>query len=165
MGLEDEKYVSVTAFRRSGAAVTTPTWVVPLERGRFGFWTSSATGKAKRLRTNPKVTVQPCDVRGRVKPGTAALGATAELVSSGPDFDAIQTRVKAKYGIMVPISNLFNTLGRRPRCRAHARAVSRRCGIEGREVGLPLLYGGRAPGRPGHPPAVAPDLGPAGPAR
>lgn len=111
MGLEDEKYLSVTTFRRSGAAVTTPTWVVPLERGRFGFWTSSATGKAKRMRANPRVTVQPCDARGRVKPGTAALGATAELVSSGPDFEAIQTRVRAKYGIMVPISNLFNKIG------------------------------------------------------
>ena len=33
------------------------------------------------------------------------------LVSSGPEFDAIQAKVKAKYGVMVPISRFFNTLG------------------------------------------------------
>jgi hypothetical protein len=36
---------------------------------------------------------------------------TAELVTSGPDFDAIQRKVRAKYGVMVPVSRFFNTLG------------------------------------------------------
>jgi hypothetical protein len=37
--------------------------------------------------------------------------ATAVLVESGPDFEAIQRQIKAKYGVMVPISRFFNTIG------------------------------------------------------
>ena len=34
----------------------------------------------------------------------------AELVTSGPDFEAITSKVKAKYGVMVPIMRLVNSL-------------------------------------------------------
>lgn len=111
MALADEKYVSFATVRKTGEPVATATWIVPLDGGRVGFWTSSASGKAKRLRNNPRVTLQPSDGRGRVKPSTPPVTATAVLVSSGPDFDAIQSKVRAKYGIMVPISRFFNTLG------------------------------------------------------
>ena len=36
MTLSGEKYVSATTYRRSGAAVPTATWIVPLDGGRFG---------------------------------------------------------------------------------------------------------------------------------
>ncbi|HEV2885716.1 MAG TPA: PPOX class F420-dependent oxidoreductase [Jatrophihabitans sp.] len=111
MALTDEKYVSVTTYRKSGDAVSTATWIVALEGGRFGFWTSSRSGKYKRLRNNPAITVQPSDARGRVKSGSSPVAGTAELVSSGPDFDAIQRQVPAKYGVMVPVSKLGNRLG------------------------------------------------------
>lgn len=111
MTLSEEKYVSATTYRRSGAAVPTATWIVPLDGGRFGFWTSSRSGKYKRLRNNPAITVQPSDARGRVKSGSAPTSGNAELVSSGADFDAIQRQVRAKYGVQVPISKFFNTVG------------------------------------------------------
>jgi PPOX class probable F420-dependent enzyme len=111
MTIADEKYVSFTTFRKSGAAVAAPVWIVELDGGRMGFWTSSASGKAKRLRNNASVTLQPCDQRGRVKDGAATVTASATTIASGADFDAIQTKVRAKYGVMVPISRLFNTLG------------------------------------------------------
>ncbi|MGC1568069.1 MAG: hypothetical protein WA794_18835, partial [Trebonia sp.] len=66
--------------------------------------------KAKRLRNNPSMTLQPSDVRGRVKAGTTPVTGTVELVTSGPDFKAITSRVKAKYGLMVPISRLMDRL-------------------------------------------------------
>jgi PPOX class probable F420-dependent enzyme len=111
MTLAEEKYVAVTTFRKNGAAVSTPTWIVPLDDGRVGFWTSSASGKYKRLRNNPTLTVQPSDARGRVKAGSAPVAGTAELVSAGTDFEAIQRKIRAKYGVMVGISKFFNTLG------------------------------------------------------
>jgi PPOX class probable F420-dependent enzyme len=111
MTISDEKYVATTTFRRSGAAVPTPTWIVPLDDGRVGFWTSSASGKYQRLGRNPQITLQPADARGRVKAGSAPAPGTAELVTSGPDFDAIQARVRAKYGFMVAMSRFFNTVG------------------------------------------------------
>ena len=77
--ISQEKYVSVVAtFRKTGVAVETATWIVPLDGGRVGLLTSSASGKAKRLRNNPTVTLQPSDVRGRVKAATTPV--TAPLI-------------------------------------------------------------------------------------
>jgi hypothetical protein len=42
---------------------------------------------------------------------TALHSGHERLVTSGPDYDAIQSKVRAKYRAMVPISRLFNTLG------------------------------------------------------
>jgi PPOX class probable F420-dependent enzyme len=111
MAISDEKFVASTTFRKSGAAVPTPTWIVPLDDDRVAFWTSSASGKCKRLLRNPRITLQPCDARGRLKDGSAPVEGTAELVTSGADFDAIQARIRAEYGFMVPMSRLFNAIG------------------------------------------------------
>jgi PPOX class probable F420-dependent enzyme len=111
MTLSEEKFVATTTFRRSGAAVSTATWIVPMDDDRVRFWTSSRSGKYKRLRNNPSITLQPADSRGRVKAGSPPVAGTAELVTTGADFDAIQAKVRAKYGFMVSMSRLFNTLG------------------------------------------------------
>ncbi|MGH9029513.1 MAG: PPOX class F420-dependent oxidoreductase [Acidimicrobiales bacterium] len=108
--ISQEKYVSVTTLRKSGVAVQTATWIVPLDGGRVGILTSSASGKAKRLRNNPSVTLQPSDVRGRIKAGTTPVTGTVELVTSGPDFEAITSKMKAKYGMMVAIMRLVDSL-------------------------------------------------------
>ena len=111
MGISDEKYVATTTFRRSGTPVPTPTWIVALDGDRVGFWTSSKSGKYKRLRNNPRILLQAADARGRVKAGSRPADGTVQLVTSGADFDAIQQRVRAKYGVMVSMSKFFNTLG------------------------------------------------------
>jgi uncharacterized protein len=108
--ISQEKYVSVATFRKTGVAVATATWIVPLNGGQVGVLTSSASGKAKRLRNNPSVTLQPSDVQGRVKAGTTPVTGTVELVTSGPDFETITSRVKAKYGLMVPIMRLVDSV-------------------------------------------------------
>jgi PPOX class probable F420-dependent enzyme len=111
MAISDEKYVSSTTFRKSGTPVSTATWIVGLDGGRVGFWTSSKSGKYKRLRNNPRITLQPSDGRGKVKAGTAPVEGTVNLSASGPDFDAVQSKVRAKYGLMVQVSHIFNTIG------------------------------------------------------
>jgi PPOX class probable F420-dependent enzyme len=111
MTLSDEKYVATTTYRKSGAAVPTTTWIIGLDGARVGFWTSSSSGKYKRLRNSPRIVIQPADARGRVKAGSQSSEGTAELVSAGADFDAIQRGIRAKYGVMVPVSKFFNTLG------------------------------------------------------
>ena len=111
MTISDEKYIAATTYRKTGAAVPTPTWIVALDGDRVGFWTSSASGKYKRLRNDPRIALQPSDARGRVKAGSQPAEGTAELVITGADFDAIQRAVRAKYGVMVPVSRFFNTLG------------------------------------------------------
>ena len=53
--LDDEKYILLTTFRRDGTPVSTPVWAVDLGDARIGFWTSSGSGKAKRLAHTDRV--------------------------------------------------------------------------------------------------------------
>src|SRR5438105_12413300 len=110
MALGDEKYMLLTTFKRGGAPVSSPVWVVPLDGGTVGFYTSSGSGKAKRLAHTARVTVQPCDARGKVKPASLPVEGTARVVS-GPELEAIRAKVVAKYGVMTKIAGFFNTLG------------------------------------------------------
>ena len=109
MTLADEKYMLLTTFRRDGRAVATTVWVVPLDGGEVGFWTSSGSGKAKRLAHTSRVTVQPCNGRGRVKQGSTVVEASARLVE-GPELETIRQRVVAKYGFATKITKTLGTL-------------------------------------------------------
>ncbi len=99
----------LTTFRRDGTPVSTPVWVVALDGDAVGFWTSSGSGKAKRLAHTARVTVQPCDGRGRVKRGSAVTEATARVVS-GSELETIRERVIAKYGFMTKITKALGTI-------------------------------------------------------
>ena len=100
----------LTTFRRDGTPVSTPVWVVGIDDATVGFWTSSGSGKAKRLAHTDRVSVQPCDARGRVKEGSAKREATARMVSGG-ELDAIRERVVAKYGFQTKITKVLGTIG------------------------------------------------------
>jgi len=110
MALADEKYLLLTTFKRDGNAVATPVWAIALDDGKIGFWTSSGSGKAKRLAHTAKVTVQPCDARGKVKDGTSPASGTAKLVT-GPELEGIRAKVVAKYGFMTKITKFLGTIG------------------------------------------------------
>lgn len=111
MALADEKYVAFTTFKRDGTAVTSPVWLVALSGDRYGFWTSSTSGKVKRLRNGGKVAVQPCNSRGKVTEGSSPTDGTAELVTSGAAFDEIGTKIAAKYGFMVKVTRFLSKVG------------------------------------------------------
>jgi PPOX class probable F420-dependent enzyme len=110
MALSDEKCMAFTTYRKSGDAVTTPVWVVPVSDGRVAFWTAMGSGKTKRLKNNPKVTVQPCSYTGKIKSGTTPVGGTAEMVQSGPLFDEVHETVHRKYGFMTYLTRTIATL-------------------------------------------------------
>ncbi|HAP78496.1 MAG TPA: PPOX class F420-dependent oxidoreductase [Acidimicrobiaceae bacterium] len=109
MGIADETYVLLTTFRRNGDAVPTPVWIVGLPDGSAGFTTELDSGKVKRIRNNPKVTLQPCDMRGKVKEGSAVVEATAEVLvgeAAHPIRDAIRNRHKLMTS-MFKVTDLF----------------------------------------------------------
>jgi uncharacterized protein len=110
MALQDERYMLLTTFRRDGTPVATPVWVTPYDEHSVAFWTSSGSGKAKRLAHTQRVTVQPCDARGRVKKGTAPTEASARVVN-GEELEAIRRRVIEKYGFQTKITKLLGTIG------------------------------------------------------
>jgi uncharacterized protein len=108
VSLGDERYMLFTTFRRDGTPVSSPVWVVPIGEDTVGFWTSSESGKAKRLAHTDRVTVQPCNGRGVVKPGTSPMDATAHLVV-GAEFEEIRSKVVTKYGAMTKIAKWMGT--------------------------------------------------------
>ena len=96
-----EKYVSLVTFRRDGRAVATPVWFAAVG-DEFGVITETNVGKVKRIRNNPRVTVQVCDFSGNVVPAgdpkaQPLLNATARLVTGA---EAVQVRkaIAKKYG-------------------------------------------------------------------
>jgi uncharacterized protein len=92
-----ERYISITTFRRDGSPVATPVWVVA-ESGRLYVWTGAQTGKAKRIRNHPAVTVAPCTLRGT--PTGPAVPAIAQIVPSSSRTQ-VWPLFLAKYGIQV----------------------------------------------------------------
>jgi PPOX class probable F420-dependent enzyme len=105
-----EKYVSLTTYKRDGTPVSSPVWCAPLEGATFGFWTSSGSGKAKRLAHTAEVLVQPCNGRGKVKEGTSPEAGTARVVS-GEELAQIRTRIVAKYGFFTKVTKFLNSIG------------------------------------------------------
>jgi PPOX class probable F420-dependent enzyme len=89
------RYVSLTTYRRDGTPVVTPVWVVR-DGDHLAVWTNVKTGKVKRVRRNPAVTLAPCTFRGRLlgepAPGHASLMAQAETVE-------LLRLIRRKYGI------------------------------------------------------------------
>jgi PPOX class probable F420-dependent enzyme len=100
----------LTTFRRDGTAVATPVWLTPLDGDDVGFYTSSASGKVKRLAHTDRVTVQPCDARGRVRQGTSPIDARARVVA-GPELERIRAGIVAKYGFMTKVAKVGAKLG------------------------------------------------------
>jgi PPOX class probable F420-dependent enzyme len=70
--IHDQKYISLTTFRKSGVGVATPVWFGE-QHGKLYVMTRSDMGKTKRIRNNSQVRVAPCTIRGRV---------------TGPEFQA-----------------------------------------------------------------------------
>ena len=63
--IQGQKYISLTTFRRNGAAVATPVWFGD-DGNKLYVMTRSDSGKYKRLRNNPLAEVAPCNVRGKI---------------------------------------------------------------------------------------------------
>ena len=63
--IHEQKYISLATFRKSGVAVYTPIWFAE-ENDKLYFMTSSKSGKYKRIRNNPRVTIAPCTIRGKI---------------------------------------------------------------------------------------------------
>jgi len=63
--LAGKKYLSLTTFRKNGAAVQTPIWFAEGD-GKLYFMTRNDSWKYKRIRNNPELMLAPCSVRGKI---------------------------------------------------------------------------------------------------
>jgi PPOX class probable F420-dependent enzyme len=109
--LENQKYISLTTYRRNGLKVPTPVWFVQRD-GRVYVWTISTSGKVKRLRNNPNVALAPC------KMGGETLGPYVEGVATMSEDDSSEELNKAfgsKYGLLFAVDRIVTRLSRRKR--------------------------------------------------
>ena len=91
--IHGQKYLSLATFRKSGVPVYTPIWFAE-ENGRLYFMTGSKLGKYKRIRNNPKVTIAPCTIRGKITGPESP--ATARIL--GPEeYQRVRRLINAKY--------------------------------------------------------------------
>lgn len=96
--ISNEKYVSLTTYRKNGEAKPSAVWIVDAGDGKVGFCTASSSWKVKRLANDPNVTLSPSDSKGNVADGATVVSGTA--VASAEDFDRVWALIIAKYGVM-----------------------------------------------------------------
>lgn len=109
MPLPTSEYVSLTTFRRTGVPVSTPVWAAPLGESLI-VWTRADSGKVKRLRHTARVTVAPCDVRGR--PRGPAVDGVAEFVAAD-DRPRALAALRRSYGLRFTVGNATSRLWHR----------------------------------------------------
>jgi len=103
--LENQKYISLTTFRRTGARVATPVWFVQLQNTLY-IYTDAAAGKVKRIRNNPQVQLASCTMLGKVK-GPLITG-VARIVTDPQEQVRAEAALNAKYWIARRLLSLLN---------------------------------------------------------
>src|SRR5215470_11459462 len=91
--IHGQKYLDLATFRKSGIAVHTPIWFAE-ENGRLYFMTGSKLGKYKRIRNNPRVTVAPCTMLGKII--GPEFPASARILAS-EESGRVRRLINAKY--------------------------------------------------------------------
>jgi PPOX class probable F420-dependent enzyme len=92
--LADERYVSLTTFKRDGTPVSTPVWVAGHD-GRLLVWTAADSWKVKRIRHDSRVRLAPCTASGKIR--GEAIDAEAEILA---DTALVQQLERRKYWFM-----------------------------------------------------------------
>jgi PPOX class probable F420-dependent enzyme len=115
------KFMSLSTFRKSGERVWTPVWVA-----RDGDWlvvsTPRDSGKVKRIRNDPRVTMVPCTRFGQTDPGAQPVPGRADIVMDDPKRTRLAGVIRRKYRVEFPIIiTLERLLHRRSRDRVILR--------------------------------------------
>jgi uncharacterized protein len=93
--LEGHRYVSMVTYRRSGEGVPTTVWFALVD-GKAYVFTGVQTGKAKRIRNNPRVTLTSSNFIGRPR-AQSSVEAEARLMERDEEELADRT-IDEKYG-------------------------------------------------------------------
>ncbi|AFU03254.1 PPOX class F420-dependent oxidoreductase [Nocardia brasiliensis] len=102
------EYVLLTTYRKDGTPVGTAVWAVA-DGDKLYVWTVTDSWKVKRLRRNPAVTVQPCNVAGKTR-GEIVEGTGRILDPAGTE--RVRKLLMRKYWLMGPITILGSNLRR-----------------------------------------------------
>jgi PPOX class probable F420-dependent enzyme len=94
---DNQKYLNLETFRKTGVGVKTPVWFV--QDGEVLFVrTGSNSGKVKRIRNNGNVKIAPCKMDGR--PLGDWVAAIAREVADPEIEQKIDKLLDKKYGLL-----------------------------------------------------------------
>ena len=110
--MDNVKYISLVTFRMSGERVPTAVWFAKFgdDPNTYGVITETNAGKVKRIRQNPKIEVQVCDIKGKVTAGAKTYFGTAHLVT-GSQAVAVRKAIAKRYGITYRLFAIYNVAG------------------------------------------------------
>jgi PPOX class probable F420-dependent enzyme len=105
--LDQQKFLNLETFRKSGMGVKTPVWFV--QDGSVLFVRTIAnSGKVKRVRNNAQVNIAPCKADGVLLGGW--LSATAREVTDSATNKKVDRLLDKKYGLMKMMFALASAL-------------------------------------------------------
>ncbi|MEW6212577.1 MAG: PPOX class F420-dependent oxidoreductase [Acidobacteriota bacterium] len=109
--LAGEKYISLESYKRAGDGVRTPVWFA-VGDGVIYIYSLANAGKVKRIRNNPRVSIAPCTIGGRIT--GQWIEAEARIVEG--DEDALgHELLRKKYGWSKRLGDFFSRLRKRER--------------------------------------------------
>lgn len=117
----DERFVSLTTFRRSGEPVATPVWVAR-DGAHLLVTTPEGSGKVKRLRHTSRVELRPCSRTGKVGDGAPTMHGDAVI-----EAEDRPAGFRRKYGLEYRVFMLVERLaarGNKPRVLLRIRPVT-----------------------------------------
>jgi uncharacterized protein len=114
--LQGQKYLNLETFRKNGQGVRTPVWFAGEPEQslpeKLYVYSTSDSGKAKRIRNNGRVQVAPCDVRGKLL--GEWIEARAEIVT-GEEADHGMKLLNKKYFPWRQLLDFFSFFSRNKR--------------------------------------------------
>ncbi len=107
MQFENQKYINLETFRKSGKGVKTPVWFAK-EGESFYVWTQANSGKAKRIRRAGGVKITPSTASG--EPVGEWVDAYASANTSDEAIQHVTGLMKKKYGLSFAMFRLMGRL-------------------------------------------------------
>jgi PPOX class probable F420-dependent enzyme len=96
LALGDEAFVSLTTFRKSGAAVSTPVWIAR-DGDQLIVTTPAESGKVKRLRNNSRVELQACSRMGKTADDSVPVQGDAVITGDAKSVERLSGVFRKKY--------------------------------------------------------------------
>ena len=112
--LDQEPYISLETFRRSGKGVETPVWFAIVD-GKLYVVTDGTSAKVKRLRATKRIRIAPCNLRGTVTGDW--FDGSGRVVKDAALAERAHAALVDRYGwqmwMLDSVSWLFGRIGRR----------------------------------------------------
>lgn len=94
--LQNQTFCLLTTYRRDGTPVATPMWFA-LQGETVLLATKGRSGKVRRLRANPQVTIGPCNGSGH--PRGPQWEAQGEILEDPAAHQEVEALLLARYGL------------------------------------------------------------------